>query len=193
MFDESEQFETLKNILDEYPEISMNSQNSKRQVMDLIDKIYSYRLNKLEQEIGCAVNDFSLDKTLKEIGGKYIKALNDQNALDFNELVLLTIEALYLDKKTKNKWAERYKFIQLDEFQDTHLSEYLILKELAKIHKNIALIGDLDQTIYSWRGSMPFFIAKLFKKHFAPVSELKLEINYRFNKNILGAIKSFFG
>lgn len=191
VFDESEQFETLKNILDEYPEISMNGQGGRRQVMDLIDKIYSYRLNKLEQEIGCAVNDFPLDKTLKEICGKYIKALNDQNALDFNELVLLTIEALYLDKKTKNKWAERYKFIQLDEFQDTHLSEYLILKELAKIHKNIALIGDLDQTIYSWRGSMPFFIAKLFKKHFAPVAELNLEINYRFNKNILGAIKSF--
>jgi DNA helicase-2/ATP-dependent DNA helicase PcrA len=191
VFDESEQFETMKNILDEYPGILMNSQNSKRQVTDLIDKIYSYRLNKLEQKIGCAVNDFPLDKTLKEIGGKYIKALNDQNALDFNELVILTIETLYLNKKIKNKWAERYKFIQLDEFQDTHLSEYLVLKELAKTHKNIALIGDLDQTIYSWRGSRPFFIAKLFKKHFAPVEELNLEINYRFNKNILGAIKSF--
>jgi len=53
--------------------------------------------------------------------------------------------------------ANKFRFIQLDEFQDTHLSEYLVVKELAKVQQNISFIGDLDQTIYSWRGSQPVF------------------------------------
>ena len=107
--------------------------------------------------------------------------------------MLLTIKTLYSDKKLRNRWAKRYKFIQMDEFQDTHISEYLVVKELAKIHKNISFIGDLDQTIYSWRGSEPHKIAKIFKAHFAPVKEVYLKVNYRFNQNGLEAVMSFLG
>jgi DNA helicase-2/ATP-dependent DNA helicase PcrA len=103
------------------------------------------------------------------------------------------LRTLYLDEKIRGKWAAKYRFVQLDEFQDTHLSEYLVVKELAKIHQNISFIGDLDQTIYTWRGSQPVFLAKLIKKHFPAVAELGLSINYRFNPNILGAVKSFLG
>src|SRR3989339_549557 len=75
-------------------------------------------------------------KVMDKIGEKYLEELKMQNALDFNNLVLITMEGLYRDKKLQKKWSKRFRFIQLDEFQDTHLSEYLVVKELAKIHKS---------------------------------------------------------
>lgn len=191
IFDESEQVEVMKNILEDFPELVINEKFAKREIMNLIDKLYKRRLNNLELEIGCVVNTNGKDAMLDKLNKRYLEELDNQNALDFNELVLVAMRSLYINKKLQKKWSRKFKLIQLDEFQDTHLSEYLVIKQLAKRHKNIALIGDLDQTIYSWRGSEPFFIAKLFKTHFAPVTELSLEINYRFNQNILEAIKSF--
>lgn len=191
IFDDSDQIETLKNIIEDFPEVSSSYNANHYAIRDLIDKLYEYRLNQVKQEVGLTVKPIILEKSLVQIGNRYISALREQSALDFNELVITTLRALYLDSKVKNKWAKRYKFIQLDEFQDTHISEYLVVKELAKVHKNVAFIGDLDQTIYGWRGSEPYLIIKTFLKHFAPVQELHLEINYRFNANILGAVKSF--
>ncbi|MCK5415838.1 UvrD-helicase domain-containing protein [Candidatus Parcubacteria bacterium] len=191
IFDESEQYETMRAVLENFPGLVNEGKNEKRETFDLIEKVYKRRLTKLEQNIGCAVPKIDDDKILDAISKSYIEELNIQNAIDFNELVLFTIESLYKNNKLRDKWASRFKFIQLDEFQDTHLSEYLVIKELAKKYKNISFIGDLDQTIYSWRGSEPYFIAELFKKHFAPVKEFHLQINYRFNRNILEAIKSF--
>ncbi|MEA2089033.1 MAG: UvrD-helicase domain-containing protein, partial [Patescibacteria group bacterium] len=111
VFDETEQVEIMKNILLDYPELIIEGKNEKYQIFDLIDKLYRYRLNKLEQEIGCVVKSRHLDSDLMEINKKYLQTLKDQNALDFNELVLLTIRSLYLDKKLRNKWSKRYKFI----------------------------------------------------------------------------------
>jgi DNA helicase-2/ATP-dependent DNA helicase PcrA len=145
----------------------------------------------LEKEIGCKVVDYEIDDSLKRIGKEYLKSLSDQNALDFAELVFLTVQILCTNEKIRKRWSSQYKFIQIDEFQDTHLSEYLVIKELAKTHRNVSFIGDLDQTIYTWRGSDPFFIINLVKHHFAEFKEFSLDINYRFNKNILLAVKSF--
>lgn len=194
IFDETEQVETLKNILEDYPEFDLTGNGGYKNnfnIYEFKEKLYKRRESKLEIQIGCDVIGPSDDKILDEINAKYLKILAEQNSLDFGELVLLTIEGLYKNKKLREKWAKKYKLIQLDEFQDTHLSEYLVVKELAKIHKNITLIGDLDQTIYSWRGSEPKFIKELFKSHFSPVKELNLEINYRFSKGVLDAVTSF--
>jgi len=192
VFDESEQYELMKSVLEKYPE-ALPGSGSKKEIMALAEKLHKYRLNETEIKIGLKVNPMPLSETLKEVNRQYLIALAEQNALDFNELEIIALKSLYLDEKIKNKWSRRYKFIQLDEFQDTHLSEYLAVKELGKYHKNIAFIGDLDQTIYGWRGSEPFFIAKLVKTHFRPVKELSLDINYRFDGNVLAAVKSFLG
>ena len=189
--DEVEQQEILKKILEKRRDNFFSGKNEKFEIMQLLDSIYRRRLTGLEKRIGCKVAEIAADDYLDAIGEEYRKNLEEQNSFDFNELVLLTLETLYFDQKIQKKWSERFKFIQLDEFQDTHLSEYLVIKELAKKHGNISLIGDLDQTIYSWRGSEPFFVAKLFCSHFSPVREMHLEINYRFDQNILAAIKSF--
>jgi|WetSurMetagenome_2_1015567.scaffolds.fasta_scaffold00882_9 DNA helicase II / ATP-dependent DNA helicase PcrA len=191
IFEEEEQREVMKDILIKHPEILINEEKASREISDLIEKVYDQRLNLLLREIGCQIDELKTDKSMEAIGAEYHQALTEQNALDFNELVLLTLRTLYLDEKIKNKWAGKFRFIQLDEFQDTHLSEYLVVKELAKAAGNVSFIGDLDQTIYSWRGSQPVFLTKLIKKHFPAVKELGLSTNYRFNPNILAAVKSF--
>ncbi|MCR4280085.1 MAG: UvrD-helicase domain-containing protein [Candidatus Komeilibacteria bacterium] len=190
IFDETDQEETMRRIMTDFPEINMFYQDGGR-VRDLIERLYQYRLRRVENEVGCNLPELKLDPVLLEINRRYEAALLDQNAIDYNGLVLITLHHLYMNEALRRKWGQRYRFIQLDEFQDTHLSEYLVVKELAKKHKNIALIGDLDQTIYGWRGSQPALISKLYKAHFAPVTELKLEVNYRFNSNLLLAVKSF--
>jgi DNA helicase-2/ATP-dependent DNA helicase PcrA len=193
IFEEEEQREVMKTILEKHREILINEEKASREISNLIEKVYDTRLNVLLREIGCQIDELKIDKNMEAIGTEYRQLLADQNALDFNELVLLTLRTLFLDEKVRNKWANKFRFIQLDEFQDTHLSEYLVVKELAKIHQNVSFIGDLDQTIYSWRGSQPVFLTKLIKKHFPQTQELCLSTNYRFNPNILAAVKSFLG
>ena len=194
IFDEEERVEVLENILEKHPEYDSfgdNGFNRFRVLNNILEKLYKYRINKLEKEIGCKVIDYEIDDSLKKIGKEYLKSLSDQNALDFAELVFLTVQILCTNEKIRKRWSSQYKFIQVDEFQDTHFSEYLVIKELAKTHRNVSFIGDLDQTIYTWRGSDPFFIISLVKHHFPEFKELSLDINYRFNKNILLAVKSF--
>ncbi|MDD5527673.1 MAG: 3'-5' exonuclease [Patescibacteria group bacterium] len=193
IFEEEEQREVMKTILEKHPEVLINEEKASREISDLIEKVYDSRLNSLLREIGVTIDELKTDKSMEAIGAEYRQALAEQNALDFNELVLLALRTLYLDEKVRNKWAAKYRFIQLDEFQDTHLSEYLVVKELAKVRQNVSFIGDLDQTIYTWRGSQPVFLTKLIKKHFPAVRELSLSTNYRFNPNILAAVKSFLG
>jgi len=193
IFEEEEQREVMKAILEKHPEIRIDEERASREISNLIEKVYDVRLNNLLREIGVTIDELKTDKSMEAIGAEYHQALTEQNALDFNELVLLALRTLYLDKKIRKKWASKYRFIQLDEFQDTHLSEYLVVKELAKVYQNVSFIGDLDQTIYTWRGSQPLFIVKLIKKHFPACQELSLSTNYRFDPNILAAVKSFLG
>jgi DNA helicase-2/ATP-dependent DNA helicase PcrA len=191
IFDDTEQIELMQGITDKYPDMFSFEPNNKRALGDLKDKIYQSRLTGLERRIGCQVPEIELSPEAKQAGQEYRQALWDRNALDFDELVILALELLYFNPEIQKKWSSRYRFVQLDEFQDTHLSEYLVVKELAKTSGNIAFIGDLDQTIYSWRGSNPHLVAGLVREHFAPVREYYLETNYRFNHYLLKAMRSF--
>ena len=189
ILDEDEQLSLIKSIVSQFSkDLYLNDNSHKNEFTGLLESLYAIRLKQFEAKIGIT-NEIKTDPLKEAIAEAYEKAMGEQNALDFNHLVLQTLEALYFNENLRKKWSQKYKFIQLDEFQDTHLSEYLVIKELAKVSKNIALIGDLDQTIYSWRGSKPHFIAKLFKTHFAPVEELSLVINYRSQRELLTAIK----
>ncbi|HMB66183.1 MAG TPA: UvrD-helicase domain-containing protein, partial [Patescibacteria group bacterium] len=194
IFDEEERMEVLEGVLEKYPEYSLwnnGIESRKSYLNNIFFRLYKYRLNKIEKDIGCQVGEYNIDDTLIQIGEEYRRSLEEQNALDFDELVFLTVQILCTNQKIRKKWSRRFRFIQVDEFQDTHLSEYLVVKELAKTHRNISFIGDLDQTIYTWRGSRPFFIRNLVKHHFPKCREFHLETNYRFDQNILEAVKSF--
>ncbi len=183
ILDEEEQIDLARDVLgytlDTYSELNR-----------VLDKVYRYRLNQLQINLGHNIAPMKINDSWLDFSNRYLRELKKQGAFDFNELVLRTLEALGTNKSIRDKWSERFKFIQVDEFQDTHLSEYLVIKELARKHKNLSFIGDIDQTIYTFRDSRPRFIASLFKKHFAPVKEKSLLINYRSNPNLIKAFLS---
>jgi DNA helicase-2/ATP-dependent DNA helicase PcrA len=188
IFDDDEQCAVMTETLKKYPHFNFSDNPGKREILNFVEELYKIRMNKFTSGLGIHKAK-DVDPLLITISQDYLKALSEQNALDFNELVMTALEALYYNDEVKNKWLSRFKFIQLDEFQDTHLSEYLVVKELAKQHKNLTLIGDLDQTIYGWRGSEPLLIKEAFLRHFKPVTELSLTVNYRFSQELLTQIK----
>lgn len=187
IFDEEEQVELAKNILNEKNKIFVDKS---RDVLNILDDFYKYRLSSFQIDIGHNIPLKKINPEILLFGEEYLKKLKELNALDFNELVLVVLKLLFQNKEVNDRWSNRFRFIQLDEFQDTHISEYLVIKELAKKHKNVTLIGDIDQTIYSFRDSRPVFISELFRNHFKPVKEFSLNINYRSDPELIGAFIS---
>ncbi len=115
----------------------------------------------------------------------YHKHLAERHALDFADLVFRTRAMFARHLGKREKWAGRFQWLQMDEVQDTHLSEYEIICILAAGSSGIAFFGDLDQTIYEWRGSKPDEVIKRLKADFGPVTEIPLKYNYRATKSLL--------
>ena len=125
-----------------------------------------------------------------KLASKYQNLLQERHALDFSDLIFY-VRSLFSDyPEIKKRWEERFDFIQVDEVQDTHLSEYEIVRCLAARTGNIAIIGDLDQTIYEWRGSEPEEVVSQFKEEFQP-QEYSLTWNYRATKILLNTASGF--
>lgn len=124
------------------------------------------------------------DETAQLVFDRYEKALESNNALDFDHLLTKTYELFVCVPQVLQKYAERFEYIFVDEFQDTNKVQYDIVKLLSSVHKNIFVVGDEDQCIYTWRGAN-FRNIFNFKTDFAPVKMFKLEQNYRSTKNIL--------
>lgn len=116
----------------------------------------------------------------------YEDYLKRNNALDFDHLLSKTYELLTTNKDILNYYAQKFEYIFVDEFQDTNVIQYDIVKLLSSIHKNIFVVGDEDQCIYSWRGANFQNIFK-FKQDYMPVKMFKLEQNYRSTKNIINS------
>src|SRR5580704_4889291 len=116
----------------------------------------------------------------------YEKALHQANALDFDDLLLESVRLLYHDADTRNAWNRRLSSIMIDEYQDTNRSQYELMRLLSQRHDNICVVGDEDQSIYSWRGADIRNILD-FEKDFPNAKTIRLEQNYRSTKNILEA------
>jgi DNA helicase-2/ATP-dependent DNA helicase PcrA len=117
--------------------------------------------------------------------GRYLAGLKAAAALDFPLLVHQCRGLLAKDEAVRARWEERFDWIQVDEVQDTHLSEWSLLETLARRHGNLAFFGDLDQTIYGWRGSRPDTLLEAFRKAFGEPRTLSLELNHRGTQAIL--------
>jgi len=118
---------------------------------------------------------------------EYQKNLQSRHAIDFQDLLVLVRSMLKENEEIRERWMNRYDLVQVDEVQDTHFSEYRVVRALAQRSGNLAMIGDFDQTIYEWRGSQPERLIETFKKDFAPVTVLRLAENYRATRNLLNA------
>ncbi|MEH2319277.1 3'-5' exonuclease [Nostoc sp.] len=125
-----------------------------------------------------------------KLASQYQSILQERHGLDFSDLIFYVRSILYSYPEIRQRWEERFDFIQVDEVQDTHLSEYEIVRYLASRTGNIAMIGDLDQTIYEWRGSEPDKFISEFKQEFQP-QEYSLTWNYRATQILLNAASGF--
>ncbi len=116
----------------------------------------------------------------------YQKALKESNALDFDDLMLKTLELFATFPEVLSRYANRFKYVLVDEFQDTNAVQMRLVKFLTSVHKNVFVVGDEDQCIYTWRGAN-FENIYGFEKFFTNCKTFKLERNYRSTKQILDA------
>ncbi len=117
---------------------------------------------------------------------RYQSALKAFNAVDFDDIIMLTVELLQNYPEVLHHWQERFKYLMVDEYQDTNASQYLLVNLLAAGSKNLCVVGDDDQSIYGWRGADVGNILD-FEKDFSGCRVIKLEQNYRSTGNILEA------
>ncbi|HYF96925.1 MAG TPA: UvrD-helicase domain-containing protein [Patescibacteria group bacterium] len=127
-----------------------------------------------------------LQKTASEIFPIYEKTLKDASALDFDDLIGRTVQLLSKHEEVCKRWQDRFKYVLIDEYQDTNSAQYKLVNLLVNHNKNIAVVGDDWQSIYSWRGADFRNILK-FEKDYKNTTVIKLEQNYRSTKHILDA------
>ena len=116
----------------------------------------------------------------------YTKALKDANALDFDDLLLKTVELFEKSELVRERYSRKFRYVMVDEYQDTNRPQYLLIQRLAAIHRNLCVVGDPDQSIYKWRGADLRNILD-FEHDFPEATIVKLERNYRSTQVILDA------
>jgi DNA helicase-2/ATP-dependent DNA helicase PcrA len=124
--------------------------------------------------------------SVSEVYKEYQTYLKTNNALDFDDLIMLTVQLFAEYPDVLEFYQEKFRYILVDEYQDTNHSQYQLIRMLAAKHKNVCVVGDDDQSIYSWRGADIRNILD-FEKDYDEIKTLRLEQNYRSTKNILEA------
>lgn len=127
-----------------------------------------------------------IQKTAASIYPLYEKALDQHNALDFDDLIGQTVSMLESHPEIQEKWLRQFKYVLVDEYQDTNAAQYRLIKLLTNEHNNICVVGDDWQSIYSWRGA-DFRNILNFERDYPNTTVIRLEQNYRSTKNILEA------
>src|SRR5262245_37204128 len=126
------------------------------------------------------------DEQIARVYEYYLKALADSSALDFDDLLLKTVELFDRSPSVRAKYFGLFRFVMVDEYQDTNRPQYLLIKWLAEAHRNLCVVGDPDQSIYKWRGADLRNILD-FERDFPEATIVKLERNYRSTQIILDA------
>ena len=134
------------------------------------------------------VDNYGYGHQLKaaEVYPEYQKALRDNNGLDFDDLLMLSAHLLQKHPSLKEYYSRRFRYVLVDEFQDTNATQYNLVRLLTESHQNVCVVGDDDQSIYRWRGANIENILN-FEKDYANTRVIKLEQNYRSSQNILTA------
>ncbi|MCT4583352.1 MAG: UvrD-helicase domain-containing protein [Peptostreptococcaceae bacterium] len=204
VYDEQDCFyiieEILKSIIDlkklhinrEYfiKDIHNSLQKSKEEIAmfddcDISEIFYNF-INKKNLDI---IKNSNVFLDFNQILFEYQNILKKNNAFDFSDLVINTYNLLK-NKNILKKWQEKYLYINVDEVQDTNVIEFEIIRKIGK-NAIVSFYGDINQTIYEWRGSNPKKIIEEFKNNFDDVLEIKFEKNYRANKDLIDASKDF--
>ncbi|MBI3671465.1 UvrD-helicase domain-containing protein, partial [Candidatus Azambacteria bacterium] len=181
IFDDDDQKSLIKTIL---KELNIDAEKFKPSVLQ--GRISTLKNSlKTSEEFEKEASDY-FQKTLLSVYEKYQKGLREQNAVDFDDIIMLVVRLLKNHKEILEKYQEKYKYILVDEYQDTNSAQYNLIKMLAAKHKNICVVGDSDQSIYSWRDADYTNILN-FEKDYPNAQVVVLEENYRSTQNILNA------
>src|SRR5881396_2635751 len=126
------------------------------------------------------------DEQFAKVYARYATALTGSNALDFDDLLLKTVDLFQQSERVRTKYAEQFRFVMVDEYQDTNRPQYLLIRRFAEKHRNLCVVGDPDQSIYKLRGADLRNILD-FEQDFGDAVIIKLERNYRSTQIILDA------
>jgi DNA helicase-2/ATP-dependent DNA helicase PcrA len=147
-------------------------------------------LRKIKHQISSAKNHLidpeHADKEFSEVYRLYQEKLKECNALDFDDLLYLTVKLLQKNESVRREYQNRWLFVLIDEYQDTNFAQYTLAKILVAVHQNIFAVGDPDQSIYSWRGAQYQNILN-FENDFPGAKVVTLDQNYRSTNLILQA------
>ncbi|HYJ33336.1 MAG TPA: UvrD-helicase domain-containing protein [Candidatus Binatia bacterium] len=127
-----------------------------------------------------------VDRKLAEVYERYERGLRDRAAMDFDDLLLYTVKLLDLDEGVHRHYATRFQHVLVDEYQDTNAIQFDLIERLSRLHKNLTVVGDDDQSIYGWRGADVGNILS-FEQRFPDAAVLRLTQNYRSTQTILRA------
>jgi DNA helicase-2/ATP-dependent DNA helicase PcrA len=181
-------------IFDESDRQSAVKQASKQLMID--EKAFPARV--IASQISAAKNELLMPEDLERTAGSpaaraaaqvypvYEQTLKQASALDFDDLINKTVHLLTTVPEIRQKWQQQFRYIMIDEYQDTNAAQYKLVKLLTNEHHNIAVVGDDWQSIYSWRGA-DFRNILNFERDYSKCAVIKLEQNYRSTKKILDA------
>jgi len=145
----------------------------------------SHAKNRMEGPEALTANAWSpRDQQIGRLYAMYLKALADANALDFDDLLLKTVELFEQSAQVRDRYGEKFQYLMVDEYQDTNRPQYLLVQRLAARHRNLCVVGDPDQSIYKWRGADLRNILD-FEHDFPEAKIVRLERNYRSTQVIL--------
>jgi DNA helicase II / ATP-dependent DNA helicase PcrA len=178
IYDSSDQMTLMKHVL---REAGLDGTLQPRVVLSRI----SHAKNRMEAAEGIPGAWTSRDEQVSKLFAAYTKALKEANALDFDDLLLKTVELFDQSSSVRERYSRKFRYVMVDEYQDTNRPQYLLVRHLAT-HHNLCVVGDPDQSIYKWRGADLRNILD-FEHDFPEVATVRLERNYRSTQVILDA------
>lgn len=184
IFDETDRLACVKQIC---RELKVDEKSfPPRQISSLISSAKNELVNSSEYR---ETANGPLANHVADVFPRYEKMLKEAAALDFDDLIGKTVELLSANKEVRDKWQRTFKYVLIDEYQDTNAAQYKLVKLLVNKDKNIAVVGDDWQSIYSWRGA-DFQNILRFERDYPGATVIKLEQNYRSTRAILDAAHS---
>ena len=178
LFDEHDQMALLKELTADL------LQEDKELLRTLINRISNWKNDLCSPQQAMALARDKQEQTFVHCYDRYNKQLRAYNALDFDDLIMLPTLLFKQNEEVRSKWQEKIRYLLVDEYQDTNTSQYELIKLLVGYRARFTVVGDDDQSIYSWRGARPQNMVRL-RDDFPALRVIKLEQNYRSSQRIL--------
>ena len=178
LFDEHDQMALLKELTADL------LQEDKELLRALINRISNWKNDLCSPQQAMALARDKQEQTFAHCYDRYNKQLRAYNALDFDDLIMLPTLLFKQNTEVRSKWQEKIRYLLVDEYQDTNTSQYELIKLLVGERARFTVVGDDDQSIYSWRGARPQNMVRL-RDDFPALRVIKLEQNYRSSQRIL--------